>query len=150
VADRFTTYERFWGLSPGDGPGKRSDDDVYRGYSPSGPIDGTAHLTATLASISHEPVAVLQNLREAENEERLSAHGRYGFSNINTDRDWVARDMVGIDAGAAVLALDNYLVGDRIREIFQSLPCVQRGLQRIGFIKAADSQPHSTVIRKAS
>ena len=42
--------------------------------------------------------------------------------------------MVGIDAGAVVLALDNFLNGNRVRQIFHRLPAVQRGLERIGFI----------------
>jgi hypothetical protein len=41
--------------------------------------------------------------------------------------------MVGIDAGAAVLALDNFLMADRVREVFHRLPCALRGLKRLGF-----------------
>ncbi|HZY87358.1 MAG TPA: hypothetical protein VFE78_21155, partial [Gemmataceae bacterium] len=48
----------------------------------------------------------------------------------------VGRDMVGIDAGAAVLALDNYLMADRVRDLFQGLPCVRRGMERLGFTPA--------------
>jgi hypothetical protein len=132
-ADRFATYRRFWGLSAGDGPDPEAGRDVYRVYSPSGPIDGTAHLTATLASVAHRPGDVLDNLRAAERDGRLRARGRYGFSNINLDVGWVASDMVGIDAGAAVLALDNVLCADRVRSVFHSLPCVERALQRFGF-----------------
>ncbi len=134
AAGRFSTYRRGWGLSAGDGPGEPSTPDRYRVYSPAGPIDGTAHLTASLASVAHCPGAVLENLREAEHDRRLSgARGRYGLSNVNLDRHWVGRDMVGIDAGAAVLALDNYLTADRVRAVFQGLPCVRRGMERLGF-----------------
>jgi hypothetical protein len=135
---RFATYRRFWGLSAGDGPGP--DGDTYRAYSPAGPIDGTAHLTATVASVVHHPEAVLRNLYEAHHDVALGARGRYGFSNVNLDvggQAWVAHDMVGIDAGAAVLALDNYLMADRVRLVFQSLPSVRRGLARLGFSSAA-------------
>jgi hypothetical protein len=132
AAERFSTYRRFWGLSAGDGPGAGGDD-VYRVYSPVGPIDGTAHLTATLASVAHRPSAVLDNLRAAEADPRLSVRGRYGFSNLNLDAGWISRDMVGIDAGAAVLALDNVLHGDRVRLVFHGLPRVANGVQRLGF-----------------
>ena len=115
-----------------DGPGNAPDLDTYRCYAPSGPVDGTAHLTATLAAIAYRPDAVLENLRHAETNGATTARGRYGFSNIN-DR-WVGRDMVGIDAGAAVLALDNFLFHDRVRTAFHRVPCVQRGLQRMGFV----------------
>ena len=41
--------------------------------------------------------------------------------------------MVGIDAGAAVLALDNLLMPDRVRGTFHQVGCVQRGCERLGF-----------------
>jgi hypothetical protein len=84
---------------------------------------------------------VLENLLAARHDRRLSPLGRYGFSNINLDRRWVARDMVGIDAGAAVLALDNYLSANRVRDVFHGLPGVIRGLGRLGFIRVADTIP---------
>jgi hypothetical protein len=132
----YVTYRRFWGLSAGDGPPESANGDHdYRVYSPAGPIDGTAHLTATLASVAHHPEGVLRNLHEARHERLL---GRYGLSSVNLDRGWQAGDMVGIDAGAAVLALDNYLMGDRVRQVFHGLPCVERALGRLGFVRAAE------------
>jgi hypothetical protein len=135
AADRFATYREYWGLSAGDGPGARGD--VYRPYSPSEPLDGTAHLTASLASVARQPALVLDNLNRARRDDTLSPLGRYGFSCVNVDHGWVGRDMVGIDAGAAVLALDNYLCGDRVRNVFHRLPPVRRGLARIGFQQLA-------------
>jgi hypothetical protein len=132
VANVFATYRRFWGLSAGDGPAPPAPE-AYRCYTPAGPIDGTAHVTATLASVAHHPDAVLQNLYEAQHDTTLRPRGRYGFSNLNVDHGWVSRDVVGIDVGAAVLALDNYLEFDRVRAVFHSLPCIRRGLQRLGF-----------------
>jgi hypothetical protein len=133
LAPTFTTYRRFWGLSDGDGPGDPPERDTYRAYGPGERIDGTAHLTATLAAVAHAPDSVLENLWEAERDRTLAARGRYGFSNVNLDRAWVGRDVVGIDAGAAALALDNYLMGDRVRAVFHGLPCVRRALRRLGF-----------------
>jgi hypothetical protein len=136
AADDYATYRRFWGLSAGDGPPDGpTEDHAYRAYGPAGPIDGTAHLTAALASVAHHPEGVLRNLRAAREDGALL--GRYGFSSVNIDRNWAARDMVGIDAGAAVLALDNYLIADRVREQFHELPCVRRALARLGFRRAA-------------
>lgn len=133
LAEVFTTYRDYWGLSAGDGPAVPPAQFAYRCYSPGGPIDGTAHITATLASIGCRADLVWENLDRAEHEQRWPILGRYGFSNVNVDRDWVGSDMVGIDAGAAVLALDNYLHANRVRNVFHSLPCVQRGLERSGF-----------------
>jgi hypothetical protein len=140
AADRFTTYRRFWGLSAGDGPGQPPESDTYRCYAPGTLMDGTAHLTATLSAISHGPSAVLDNLGQAHRDSRLNVQGRYGFSSINIDRHWVGRDMVGIDAGAAVLALDNYLVQDRVRQIFHRVACVENGLRRLRFRPVADER----------
>ena len=94
AASRFKTYEHFWGLSAGDGPGDVPGQDVYRCYSPCETLDGTAHVTATLASVSVCPELVLENLVAAAHGE---ARGRYGYSNINVDRQWLSRDVVGID-----------------------------------------------------
>lgn len=148
-ADRFGTYRRFWGLSAGDGPGRPPQPDAYRCYAPVGPLDGTAHLMASLASVSHNPGAVVKNLRQAHHDRDLGALGRYGFSNVNVDQGWVGQDMVGIDAGAAVLALDNYLVEDRVRRTFHDLPCVRRGLERLGFT-AHPHLPELDLARQAS
>jgi hypothetical protein len=145
AAESFATYRHYWGLSAGDGPGEESGGDVYRAYSPAGPIDGTAHLTAALASVAHRPESVLENLRRASHDRSLEPRGRYGFSGVNVDRDWVGRDMVGIDAGAAVLALDNFLHGGRVRAVFHELECVRRALERLGFTPR-DAAPASLTI----
>ena len=142
LAGEFRTFRRHWGLSAGDGPGVEGRGDAYQGYSPGGPIDGTAHLTASLASIDHAPGEVLDNLKSAL-PSRPAPLGRYGFSCMNDDRRWVGPDMVGIDAGAAVIALDNVLMEDRVRAVFHGRPCIGRGLNRLGFRDA-------TTIRRAS
>jgi hypothetical protein len=145
AASRYQTYGRYWGLSAGDGPGGPPDGWVYRCYAPDGPLDGTAHLTAALASVAHLPGSVFENLAAAAFEPSLQAVGRYGLSNINLDCHWVARDMVGIDAGAAALALDNCLMADRVRRVFHRLPWVQRGLSRFGL-----PRPVQTPAQRAS
>src|SRR5262249_51923935 len=101
--------------------------------APAGPIDGPAHLTATLASATHRPGDVLDNLRDADADGRLGARGRYGFSSVNLDAGWIGGDMVGIDAGAALLALDNLLCGNRVRNVFHGLPCAARAFPRLRF-----------------
>jgi hypothetical protein len=56
--------------------------------------------------------------------------------------------MVGIDAGAAVLALDNHLMADRVRTVFQGLSCVRRGMERLGFSPEDDplAGPHEPTL----
>ncbi|MGH7192775.1 MAG: glucoamylase family protein, partial [Candidatus Saccharimonadales bacterium] len=132
-ADRFETYRRFWGLSAGDGPAEGGATHAYRSYSPSQPIDGTAHITASVASVAHAADEVLENVYQAQHDRRRTIRGAYGFSNVNLDRRWIARDMVGIDAGAAALALDNFLMGGRVREVFHAIPCIAAAIERLGF-----------------
>jgi hypothetical protein len=150
AADRFVTYRRFWGVSAGDGPGEPPSDDAYRCYTPAEELDGTAHLSATLAAIAHAPEIVLENLRSAQAESGMGARGRYGFSNINIDRAWIGRDMIGIDAGAAVLALDNFLNDNRIRTLFHQLPCVRQGLERLGLLKQQNHALNDMPVRPTS
>jgi hypothetical protein len=130
-ATHFRTYRDFWGLSAGDGPGHDGGPDRYRCYSPVECVDGTAHLTATLASLPVWPELVLENVHAAERQTRYAVHGRYGYSNINVDRDWCSRDVVGIDLGAAVLAIDNFLHGGRVRKLFHQVECVGRALEQL-------------------
>ena len=140
LAGTLSTYREYWGLSAGDGPAAPPAGFAYRCYAPGGPIDGTAHVTATLASIAHHPELVLDNICRAAHDRRWSLVGRYGFSNVNTSLRWVGSDMVGIDAGAAVLALENYLHDNRVRTVFHSISSVRRGLERFGFRSRA-AQP---------
>jgi hypothetical protein len=136
AAAAFATYRRYWGLSDGDGPGDAPGTHAYRAYGPGVRIDGTAHLAAVLAAVAHDPGAVLDDLRRADADTGLKLRGRYVFSNVNLDRGWVGGDVVGIDAGAAALALDNYLTGNRVREVFEGLPCVREAMRRLGFVPA--------------
>jgi hypothetical protein len=130
-AGDFRTYRHFWGLSAGDGPADGARE-AYRAYAPEGPIDGTAHITATLASIAHRPAWVWENLYSALRFP-LPLRGRYGFSNVNLDRGWTSPDVVGIDLGMAALALDHCLFNGRVRTTFSALPDLVTGLGRLGF-----------------
>src|SRR5205085_5035096 len=68
LAPAHGTYRDFWGLSAGDGPPEAGIPftESYRCYAPGGPIDGTAHVTATLASVARAPEEVLENLALAQ------------------------------------------------------------------------------------
>src|SRR5262249_35244432 len=84
--ERGVTFRHFWGLSAGDGPLGTPPGSAYRAYAPAGPIDGTAHLTAALASVAHVPDEVFRNLWAARWERRLLLRGRYGLATVNLDR----------------------------------------------------------------
>jgi hypothetical protein len=143
AASRFETYRNLWGLSAGDGPPPQEGKDVYRCYSPRHGMDGTAHVTATLASLSTWPELVLENVHAAERESRHAIHGRYGYSNVNIDRHWISRDVVGIDLGAAVLALDNCMHHGRVRRVFHELDCIRQALEQLQAHRRPASQGDS-------
>jgi hypothetical protein len=100
-------------------------------------------LTATIASIAHDPGAVVHNLEQAHHDQSLRPLGRYGFSCVNVDKSWVGRDMIGIDAGAAILAVDNFVANNRVRSVFHRVPAVQRGLTQLGFANAGGKEMQS-------
>jgi hypothetical protein len=130
LARLYKTFASFWGISAGDGPPEHpGENDTYKAYAPLGAVDGTAHVLATVSSIGVWPGLVLENLRSVENSAWRKARGRYGYSNINIDRNWFSRDVVGIDVGMAVLALENALYQGRVRETFHRLKPVRRALQ---------------------
>lgn len=129
--EQYQTFRHFWGISAGDGPCDLPCVDAYRAYSPTDSMDGTVHITATLASIGHSPHLVMPNVKAAESAQWKHIRGRYGYSNVNVDRDFVSRDIVGIDLGAAVLALDNVLHAERVRDVFMRLRPVRLALRRI-------------------
>lgn len=137
-ASKFRTFRRFWGLSAGDGPGSEPQSaDSYRAYSPLDSVDGTAHLTATLGSIGVCRELVVQNVVAAERSIWRKARGRYGYSNVNVDRNWFSRDVVGIDLGMAVLAIENALFDGRVRQCFHKLDAVKRAVEKLSRLAMA-------------
>jgi hypothetical protein len=134
-AGKYKTYDHFWGLSAGDGPpDKEGQGDPYRAYAPEAYVDGTAHVMATLASIDVAPHLVLDNIKEAEALKSPQMHGRYGYSNINLDKNWVSRDVVGIDVGVAVMALENILDKNEVRKVWEELPSSKRAAERLAVV----------------
>jgi hypothetical protein len=90
---------------------------------------------------ARHPAAALENVQQALRDRALGACGRYGLSNGNLDRNWVGPDMIGVDAGAAVLALDNLFMAGRVRSVFHQVGCVRAGCERLGFVLRAPASP---------
>jgi hypothetical protein len=107
-ASEVQTYARgFWGLNASDGP------DGYSAYgAPDGPEDGTVSPTGAICSISFTPELALSAARSLYDESGSMLWGTYGFANaFNIDRNWYGRDVIGIDLGMALLAIENYRTG---------------------------------------
>lgn len=118
----------FWGLSAGDTP------DGYKalGAPGWGEDNGTVIPTSAIASMIYTPTESMAAAEHFRNN-HANAYGRYGFSNgINPSRSWVGPDVIGIDLGMMLLALENYRSGLPHR-LYHSHPVVERGFKRAGF-----------------
>ena len=63
------------------------------------------------------------------------AWGRYGFANaINPSRNWNDTDVIGIDLGMMLLAVENHRTG-LIWRLMASHPAIQKGMSAAGFHK---------------
>lgn len=134
---KFKTYsDDIWGLTASDNPD---------GYSEHGALehhDGTIAPTAAITSIFLTPKESLVAARAMYDTHRKRLWGRYGFSNaFNVDRDWFDKDVVGIDLGMMLLAIEDRRSG-LIWKLFQSHPSVRKALRLAGFQKDPDPRMH--------
>jgi hypothetical protein len=59
--------------------------------------------------------------------------GRYGFCDaFNLDRDWFAKDVIGIDLGAALLMIENHR-SEFVWRHFMKIPAIRDGMRQAGF-----------------
>ena len=124
----------FWGLSACDTP------DGYKALGAPGWIDdnGTITPTSAIATIPYMPKLALA-FAEAMVRDHPKSWGRYGFSNgVNPSRGWTGPDVIGIDLGMMLCAVENYRTG-LIWKLSSSSPAIKRGYERMGFKKVAGS-----------
>ena len=134
---RRQTYARgFWGLNASDGP---------RGYSafgaPGGPEDGTVSPSGALASISFDEGGALSIARRMKAELGEKLWGRYGFSDaFNLDKNWFDTDVIGIDLGMALLAIENHR-SRLIWTLMERQPWLRRAYQSAGLKPTHEAGP---------
>src|SRR5260370_16711037 len=107
-AKKGQTYARgFWGLNASDGS------DGYKPYGVLGdPEDGTISPTGAIAAVIFTPELAISAAQAMYERDGGSLWGKYGFTNaFNADRNWYSPDVIGIDLGMALLAIDNYPTG---------------------------------------
>jgi hypothetical protein len=134
-----------WGLSAADGPG-----DMYMIFgfppgNPYSPTDGTIVPYAIAGSLPFAPQHVLRALRKLYDDFRDVAWGKYGLpDSLNPSLDFVARDMIGIDAGTILLGIENYRSG-LIWDLFMRNAWIKQFAQKVGWfvrpIAADDNGP---------
>ena len=128
----FRSYSsNVWGLSACDKPGGG-----YEAYgAPPGEArhDGTISPWNTAAAIVFTPDLVTAAVTHMRGKFGDRLWGRYGFSGaFNVDKDWFADDVIGIDAGAALLMIENQRSG-LIWRLFMGTAPIQAGMAKAGF-----------------
>jgi hypothetical protein len=119
-----------WGHTAGDGP---------KGYNawaaePGGAVnDGTISPHAPGGSFQATPVESERALRAMLKSFGARIWGRYGFTDtFNPTVNWFGPDVIGIDTGATLLAIENHRTG-LIHKLMMKNATVQAGMKRIGF-----------------
>jgi hypothetical protein len=121
----------FWGLNASDGP------DGYNAFGAPGWIsdDGTVCPTAPLAAMPAIPKEAL-SFAAALRRDYPAAWGKYGFpDSLNPTRNWIDQDVLGLDLGMMLCAVENARSG-LIWRINSANPIIRRGFERAGFKKA--------------
>jgi hypothetical protein len=126
MKDRRSYGPDFWSLNASDGPSG------YRAYGALELEDGTISPTGAIASIIFTPELSLAAAEAMHREFGSRLWGRYGFGNAyNVDRDWYGAQVIGIDLGMAMLAIENSRTG-LIWRLLESHPAAQRAFQAAG------------------
>ena len=137
ASGRKTYAEGWWGLNACDGP------DGYAAYGVPRPEDGTVAPLAVLASVVEDPDRALADLRAMRRKYGDRVWGRYGFCDaFNVDRNWFDADTIGIDAGMALLAIENHRSG-LIWKLMASLPSTQRAFRAAGLVRTDEPAPRA-------
>ncbi|RYG25164.1 hypothetical protein EON82_08175 [bacterium] len=122
----------FWGLSASDVP------DGYTANGAPGWIqdDGTITPTSAVAAVQFVPREAM-SFAEAMRRDHPRAWGRYGFPNgYNPNQNWIGPDVIGIDLGMMLLAIENHRTGLPMK-LSASHPAIKRGFERAGLRKVA-------------
>jgi hypothetical protein len=132
---RKTYGPQVWGLNASDGP------DGYKAYGVPAPEDGTVSPTGALASILFTPDLSKAAAREMYSRFGCRIWGRYGFADsFNVDRGWYDPDVIGIDLGMVLLAIEDYRTG-LVRKLMRSHPSSARALETARLHKTTEPAP---------
>ena len=130
-----TYHENAWGLTacaspngyivPGGPP-------FYPGFEPK--LDGTVTPCGPAGSIVFTPEESIEALNYFyENHPKL--WGEYGFQdayNLDTDPEWYADHVIGINKGITLVMIENYRTG-LIWDLYMSNEYVREGIRRLGW-----------------
>ncbi|NOZ22956.1 MAG: hypothetical protein GXP25_17905 [Planctomycetes bacterium] len=139
--DRMDVHQTYgpdcWGLTACDGP---QGYHVYGAPPGRADDDGTVAPTAPGGSFAFTPRESLSALRYMYYTYKPRIWGKYGFCDaFNVEKNWTATDVIGIDQGAIVLAIENHRTGIVWRRVMNSPP-IQTALNRMGFRPLPDGK----------
>lgn len=143
-ADYKTLGKYAWGMTACDGPDGYSG--LY-GSAPSGSgstahrVDGTVPPCGAIGSIVFAPDLVMETMDYYAALKDGALVGEYGFVdafNFDGRRDWIAKDVIGIDKGVSLLMIENYRSG-MIWDLFMGCEYIQNALEVLEF--TADETP---------
>ena len=141
---RKTYGEGFWGINADDLPPPAG----YGANRPAnGENDGTVAPTAMLAAVVFTPDASNAARHALWQKHGPQLWGRYGFSNaFNVDKNWYDVDVIGIDLGMMMLAIENARTG-LVWRLLRTDPVATRGLTAAGCrLPASPKEPASNLI----
>jgi len=123
-------YQSLWGISATDTP-----TGGYDAYSaPPGEVhaDGTIDPQSVVAAVMLRPDFALPTLAALRAWKAPAVYGRYSFTTaFNPAQRWRSPDLIGIDAGMGLLALENHRSG-LIWKLMERVPALRRGLHAAG------------------
>ncbi len=135
IGKRKTYALEVWGLNASDGP------DGYRAYGVLDDEDGTVSPTGAAAAILTDKKLALSAVEAIYARYGDKLWGRYGFGNaFNVDRNWYDEDVIGIDLGMALLAIENSR-GGKVWHLLGSHEAVKRGWKAAGFHPTSEPEP---------
>ena len=135
ASKRKTYAPDIWGLNANDFP------DGYKAFAAPGEEDGTVSPTGAIASLLFTPKLSLAAGQAIYTRYGDKLWGRYGFGNaFNVDKDWYGPDVIGIDLGMVLLAIEDYRTGLPWK-LLASHPSTRRAWQRAGFHRTEEAEP---------
>lgn len=141
----FKSYgPEIWGLSAADGK------EGYRAWGAPPKLyedDGTIAPSSVVGCVPYIPEIAIKSAH-AFKQRHPSLMGRYGFAiSFNPSKDWASPDVIGIDLGQMLLAIENYRDG-LPHSLSLSHPLIKKAYKKIGFRKTNEGALEKRPLRR--
>ncbi len=134
-ANRKSYSSEIWGLNACDAP------DGYAAFGAPGDENGTVSPTGALASLIFTPELSISSANAVYAQLADHVWGKYGYcDSFNLDRNWYDSDVIGIDLGMVIVAIEDYRTGLPWK-LIQSHPDLKRAWKIAGFHTTKEPLP---------